>query len=515
VNGDGYADLIVGAPDHGINGDPLGMHHGLARVFSGADGTVLYTYYGDSTYDYMGSSVSGVGDVNFDGYADFIIGNRGDDQNGAASGTARVYSGVDGSLMYTFYGDSSNAWFGTSVDGAGDVNGDGYNDFVVGAPQESSVSSNGGIARVFSGADGSVLYTFYGGYQDLQGYKVSGPGDVNGDGYADVFVGRTDNSGSARLYSGIDGSIMYTFADGTGNTVSGAGDVDGDGYPDLLVSAGDNKGTNSGSVRLILYSDLQQDVDLDFSLNSVDTDDDNDGMPDTWENTYPGLNPLVNDAEGDLDGDGFTNLEEYNNGTNPSIPESSAPNDINQDDISDVLLRNSASGAWRIHNFDNTLSSGSVQATNLYTSSDYLFKALADMDGDRDADVLMRRASDGVWVGFVMTGNTNTSVIVENIFSASQWEFRGTLDADADGDEDILLRNTTDNKWRLFIMDAGQVSGSLVPSMPYQSSSWVLQNTGDFDGDGDGDVLARRSSDGRWRVFYSNGAGNITTPLPP
>ena len=119
VNGDGFDDLIVG-----FRG---------ARVFSGADGSIIYTFHGDSAGDQFGYSVSGAGDVNGDGFDDLIVGAQGDDNNGTTSGSARVLSGVDGSILYTFNGDSASDWFGNSVSGAGDVDGDGYADLIVGA----------------------------------------------------------------------------------------------------------------------------------------------------------------------------------------------------------------------------------------------------------------------------------------------------------------------------------------------------------------------------------------------
>ena len=88
----------------------------------------LYTFNGDSG-DELGVSVSGAGDVNGDGFADLIVGAPGD----APSGSARVYSGIDGNVLYTFDGDDADDLFGVSVSGAGDVNGDGFADLIVGA----------------------------------------------------------------------------------------------------------------------------------------------------------------------------------------------------------------------------------------------------------------------------------------------------------------------------------------------------------------------------------------------
>ncbi len=91
MNGDGFGDLIVGA----YWDDNSAFNSGSARVFSGVDGSILYTFDGDSFRDYFGSSVSGAGDVNADGFADLIVGAPFDDNNGNLSGSARVFSGCD------------------------------------------------------------------------------------------------------------------------------------------------------------------------------------------------------------------------------------------------------------------------------------------------------------------------------------------------------------------------------------------------------------------------------------
>ena len=151
VNGDGFADLIVSAdPDPNFFLD-------YVRVFSGVDGSVLYNFVGDTRGDDFGWSVSGAGDVNDDGLDDLIVGAPRDDDNGVSSGSARVLSGADGSILFTFFGDSFEDVLGGSVTGAGDVNGDGFDDLIVGALGDDNNGSSSGNVRVLSGS--CLLYT--------------------------------------------------------------------------------------------------------------------------------------------------------------------------------------------------------------------------------------------------------------------------------------------------------------------------------------------------------------------
>ena len=139
--------------------------------------------------------------------------------NNGPTGSARVLSGSDGSVLYNFDSDIAGDEFGTSVSGAGDVNGDGTPDLIAGAPRVRINGSDIGRARVLLGIDGSVLYNFDG---EEFGGSVSGAGDVNGDGRADLIVGAaraSNGAGRARVLSGFDGSVLYNF-DGDGSSSS-------------------------------------------------------------------------------------------------------------------------------------------------------------------------------------------------------------------------------------------------------------------------------------------------------
>ena len=108
MDGDGFDDLIVGAHmAHATNS-------GMARVFSGMDGSVLHSFCGELDYDQLGGSVAGAGDVNMDGFADVIASAVLHSQNGSHSGRVYVFSGADGAVLHTFDGDLPFELLGSS-----------------------------------------------------------------------------------------------------------------------------------------------------------------------------------------------------------------------------------------------------------------------------------------------------------------------------------------------------------------------------------------------------------------
>jgi hypothetical protein len=262
VNNDGHDDLIAGAPGN----DGGGVDAGRAYVYSGQTGGLLWTFTGEAAGDRMGWSVSGAGDVDDDGYDDLVVGARYNDAGGPDAGRAYVYSGQTGGLLWTFTGEASGDRFGTSVSGAGDVNGDGYSDVIVGARNNDAGGSNAGRAYVYSGQTGGSLWTFTGeASSNFFGHAVSGAGDVDGDGYDDLIVSSPSHdaggadAGRAYVYSGQTGGLLSAFdgeaaGDRMAWSVSGAGDVNNDGYDDLIVGAccHDAAGTDAG--RAYVYS---------------------------------------------------------------------------------------------------------------------------------------------------------------------------------------------------------------------------------------------------------------------
>lgn len=245
VDKDGIPDLIVGAP---CGKNRQGIRTGYARVFSGKNGATLFTLCGTHVDQLYGYAVMGVGDINGDGHADFMLGSPHDQTNGKDAGSVQVFSGKDATRIYTFYG-VANDHAGRALDSAGDVDRDGRPDLIYGG--EATIHKDiAGQARVISGRTGMLIHTFRGVPRvDEFAMSVGGVGDVNGDGHSDLIVGAPSGfdpnkrqTGYARLFSGKDGTLLATIHGSTpgsyfGYYVSGAGDVNRDGVPDLVIGA--------------------------------------------------------------------------------------------------------------------------------------------------------------------------------------------------------------------------------------------------------------------------------------
>ncbi len=313
VNNDGYADVIVGAWE-----EPGGATSaGRAYVFSGATGDTLYTLVSPNPEieGKFGWWVRGAGDVDNDGYPDVIVGAEEEDPGTSPrdAGRAYVFSGPTGALIHTLVSpsDEYEGGFGWAVSGAGDVDGDGHADLLVGAPYEDPGTSPewAGRAYVFSGATGDTLYTLTPPHEENEGYFGAGVwdlGDVDGDGYPDVGVGANgvagpnpQAAGMAYIFSGPTGALLYSLSSpnpesggGFGLPVTRAGDLNGDGYPDVAVGASDEDPNDvEGAGRAYIFSGATGDVlctlvsphpEVDgwFGLGVAGTGDlNNDGRP--------------------------------------------------------------------------------------------------------------------------------------------------------------------------------------------------------------------------------------------
>ncbi len=330
LNNDGIADLLISAPraDNSNGSDAgniyvvFGQDGGFSSSFdlTTLDGTNGLILKGAANNDFSVSTnqaVSDAGDVNGDGIDDVIIGAPGSDLNGFFEvGQAYVVfgsdtgftstldlAGLDGSdgfvITTSEYGENEGAEIGTSVSSAGDINGDGIDDLIIGAPRtEVNFQETAGRSYVvfgtdtgfgssfdlanLNGADGFVInHSEYG----LSGSSVSGLGDINGDGLDDLIIG-TPNAGSGGLETNGKVSILYgttngfaasidvdsldgltgfrllggNESDAAGYSVSGLGDTNGDGFNDFIIGA-PNAGFGGENI-IVFGGDFNNAVDF-------------------------------------------------------------------------------------------------------------------------------------------------------------------------------------------------------------------------------------------------------------
>jgi len=209
LSGDGLNDVLVGSP-HASPGGVL--QAGLVRAVSGASGEVLLVLRGDQAGAQLGSSVAGLGDLDGDGVPDIAAGEPYVDAAPLDQvGRALVFSGGDGALLHALTGSAASELLGWSVAAAGDVDADGAADVLVGAIGLGSPGPGaGGTARILSGRDGSLLALFAGAATgDELGAAVAGAGDLDGDGQPDAVIGAPDsdlpasNAGAVLFFTGI------------------------------------------------------------------------------------------------------------------------------------------------------------------------------------------------------------------------------------------------------------------------------------------------------------------------
>lgn len=324
INNDGFDDIAIGAHYDDDAGNNAGQVYIILGKASGwANNTNLSaadaSYWGEAASDMAGSSVSGAGDVNNDGFADFLIGAYGNDAGGAGAGQVYLILGkasgwaMDVGLANadaSFIGEAASDTVGIGLDGAGDVNGDGFDDIIIGAYGNDGAGSGAGQAYlIFGKASGWAMDTNLSGVNasyvgesasDFAGLSVAGIGDVNRDGFDDVAVGAPGDddagnvagqvyiifgkasnwamdtslsSASASFWgeSAVD-QISYTTYNYSQGAIDGGGDFDGNTYPDIIIGSYNNAegGATAGQTYIILAPTLNYAPSASAGSNLTD-----------------------------------------------------------------------------------------------------------------------------------------------------------------------------------------------------------------------------------------------------
>lgn len=547
VNGDGYSDVVIGAPLY----DSLYTDEGRAYVYYGtASGlpvtpNVVLSYHSNvDGHEHFGSAVSGAGDLNADGYADIIIGASfaSDDGYQLAIGQALVYygsaTGIPAVADTILKGDMPFAFYGGSVAGAGDINGDGYSDVIVGASEYGYNFGypNGSRGRVFvyyGSANGLLGGDYVEGDQFFCwfGRLVAGAGDVNGDGYSDIAVSAPNYhiyapnaDGAVFIYHGSDTGLTLSYANmftnaqpiaatGFSLSMAGGGDLNGDGYTDLVLSQPTyyddmfNNPSHTIARLLVYYGSVSGLPASPVILDST-------GRPGL------GLGGPIGHA-GDVNGDGYADV-------------TVAGKDTNTQASRILLYRGSAAGL------------GDTAFDVIDTSTHVPVLVLAgagDVDGDGYADVVMGEpsyaAGDSTNAGRAYMYHGAPDSLVDGppvvtfespgntiIGFSKSLQYAGDINGDGYSDVVIgdpnFIKSSTNYEGRAYVYYGFAGGLPPVPNVTLDVNSpnchlgWAVAGAGDVNGDGYADVIVSapryNDTDGRVFVYYGSASGISSVP---
>lgn len=466
LDGDGFDEFLAGAPQR-LTGGP-----GYARLYSGQSGAVLRTHVGQAAGDHCGASVCGLRDWDGDGLPEYAIGAP----NEQGRGSVRVYRGSDGAELHQWLGAAPGDEFGYALGSDSDFDRDGLDELLVGAPC-SGLSQ--GYAVAYAAASASELLRVHSGPPTERfGAAIAGAGDFDGDGHGDWIVGAPGDDpfamfpigpGSASVLSGKDGSVLAKASSSgwgamTGIAVAGRGEIDLNGVSEVVIGGllnGDGYGSNSNVYTLGRIDDQRIDLATqDLSL-------------------YGQALASVRDTDGDGQAELLVGAPRARNGAGQSV------------------------GMARLLRAD-----GSTRFTwSGQFSGDRFGQAVAnagDVNGDGVDDVLIGSAETRAWsaapgVGYARVYSGADGSLIHHFQGPGSSRFGAALagDADVDGDgrADLIVGGSrvdlssgafqSDGEVRVYSGATGQVLYSY-SGAPFQQEALgaCVALLGDLDGDG-------------------------------
>jgi hypothetical protein len=539
VNGDGFDDILVGAPYAGGSGQAyviFGKAGGFAPIaLASLSMPTGFKIQGDPAHAGAGFDVSCAGDVNGDGFDDIIISERGYDPFGSSTATAYVVFGKAsgfGSIDLANLGPSngfviqgpSHYAVGFSVSNAGDVNGDGFDDFIIGTriAVYSHLGTSGEAYVIFGKAaglgtidlahlgpaDGLIIDGKAG---DEAGFSVSGAGDVNGDGFADVLVGAPFAGGGGEAYL-LWGRASFSVRD---LASGGIGDFNGDGRDDILWRNDSGRVTDwlgqAGSGGFVSnFANADASAGLDWHVAGTG-DFNGDGITDVlWRNDNGDMTDWLGQANGNF-ASNFGNAY-YQLAGSWHV---AGIGDFNGDGHEDILLRNDSGRVtdWLGQANGTGGFSGNFANADANAGLDWHIVGTGDFNGDGLSDVLWRNDNGDVtdWLGQAGGGFAsnfgNAFYQVDN-----SWRVAGTSDFNGDGITDILWRSDSGRvtDWLGQSNGTGGFTSNFANADLSAGIDWHIVGTGDFNGDSIDDVLWRKD-DGDVTDWLGQANGNFVS----